>query len=269
MRSILECSPYMQYTCAYWPPGTDHLDQAQLNKMELIGKKLDIRPGSSLLDIGCGWAGMGKYLTAHYDCWYTGINLARSHIDYALNIMRKGNDRVNVIQQDYRDTNGKFDRILCVGVSEHFGREYYRQFFENVHNNLKKDGIFLLQTVCDNITRLHADRWIEQTGLPNTYIPSLKLVSDSAEGLFITEDVHNLNTDYGKTMIAWERNVVKNWDQIRNDLTELDNDRFYRRWRYFLLFCAGQFFSRRLQLYQFIFTKVEDGRFYPTPSYSW
>jgi len=176
---------------------------------------------------------------------------------------------VNVIQQDYRDTNGKFDRILCVGVSEHFGREYYRQFFENVHNNLKKDGIFLLQTVCDNITRLHADRWIEQTGLPNTYIPSLKLVSDSAEGLFITEDVHNLNTDYGKTMIAWERNVVKNWDQIRNDLTELDNDRFYRRWRYFLLFCAGQFFSRRLQLYQFIFTKVEDGRFYPTPSYSW
>ncbi len=93
--------------------------------------------------------------------------------------------------------------------------------------------------------------------------------AESAEGLFITEDVHNWNGDYGKTMIAWERNVVKNWDLIRKDLPELDNDEFYRRWRYFMLFSAGQFRSRRIQVFQFVFTKVEDGRTYPRPSYSW
>nr|VFK60254.1 MAG: cyclopropane-fatty-acyl-phospholipid synthase [Candidatus Kentron sp. TC] len=85
---------------------------------------------------------MGKYLIANHDCWYTGISLAQSHIDYALNVMCKGNKRVKIVKQDYRDIEQKFDRIFFVGVSEHFGREYYRLFFETVHENLKKDGGF-------------------------------------------------------------------------------------------------------------------------------
>lgn len=193
-RNMLD--PYMQYSCALWHDDTKSLAEAQINKMMLIGKKLDLQPGDHILDIGCGWEGLPKFLAENFGCKVTGINLAQHHIDYARQNMAHPN--VNVIRLDYRDIQEKYDKIYCIGVSEHFGLHNYKQFMHIVHNHLKPNGIFLLHTIGENVTRPQADPWITKYIFPNGYIPSLSLVSQCTEGLFVTEDVHNFNISYEK-----------------------------------------------------------------------
>lgn len=259
--------PYMQYSCALWHDETQSLAEAQINKMLLIGQKLDLQPGDHVLDIGCGWGGLPKFLAENFGCRVTGINLAQHHIDFAQQNMSHKN--VKVIKLDYRDIQDKYDKIYCIGVSEHFGLHNYKQFMHIVHNHMKPNGIFLLHTIGENVTRPQADPWITKNIFPNGYIPSLSLVSQCAEGIFVTEDVHNFNTSYDKTLLAWDKNFQEQWNSIRSLHPELDSREFYRMWRYYLNFCAGGFRKRCTQLYQFVFTRIQDQRNYKTPIYSY
>lgn len=259
--------PYLQYSCALWEDDTETLADAQINKMKLIGQKLELHPNDHVLDIGCGWGGLPKFLAETFGCRVTGINLAEHHIRYAQEKM--SHERVRVIKQDYRDIADKYDKIYCIGVSEHFGLNNYQQFMQIVHDQLKPGGIFLLHTIGDNVTRPKADAWITKNIFPNGYIPSLSLISQCAEGLFITEDVHNFNISYEKTLLAWDANFQRNWHLIRTLHPDLDSREFYRMWRYYLNFCAGGFRKRCTQLYQVVFTRIEDQRPYKTPTYQY
>jgi cyclopropane-fatty-acyl-phospholipid synthase len=259
--------PYMQYSCALWDDDTHNLQEAQIKKMRLIGQKLELQPGDHVLDIGCGWGGLPKFLSETFGCRVTGINLAEHHIDYAN--QRMAHNKVKVIKQDYRDLTEKYDKIYCIGVSEHFGLNNYKQFMQIVHDQLNPGGIFLLHTIGENVTRPKADTWITKNIFPNGYIPSLSLISQCAEGLFITEDVHNFNTSYEKTLLAWDANFQRNWNLIRKLHPELDTRDFYRMWRYYLNFCAGGFRKRCTQLYQIVFTRIQDRRNYKTPTYNY
>jgi hypothetical protein len=165
---------------------------------------------------------------------------------------------------DSDDPSETLGRFIALGA-----RRSVTDAMHIVHKHLKPNGVFLLHTIGENVTRPQADPWITKNIFPNGYIPSLSLISQCAEGIFVTEDVHNFNTSYEKTLLAWDKNFQEQWNSIRSLHPELDSREFYRMWRYYLNFCAGGFRKRCTQLFQFVFTRVQDQRNYRTPIYSY
>ncbi len=249
---------YMQYTCGYFE-GTNNLNEAQENKLDLICRKLKIKKGDRVLDIGCGWGGFAKYAAKNYGCRVTGLSLSKEQVKYAKTFC-KGLP-VEIKFQDYRDINGQFDKILVCGMIEHVGCKNYHNFMQIVNKNLKDDGLFLLHTIGRNDSSTHADPWIEKYIFPNSMLPSLSQIAQTSEKLFVMEDLHSFGQHYDLTLMAWENNFVKNWNSIKGDYDE----KFYRMWRYYLLSCAGAFRSRTLQLWQIVFSKkgIEGGYICP------
>lgn len=239
--------PYRQYSCAYFN-GTDDLPEAQLRKLDLISRKMNLQPGDKLLDIGCGWGGLAKYAAETHGCNVTAINISREQITFAKQLCR--DLPVQVLECDYRTLQGSFDKIVSVGMFEHVGQKNYRTFMETVHRCLKKDGIFLLHTIGGNDSSIKVDEWFNKYIFPNGMLPSLAQIGKAIEGLFVMEDWHNLGPHYDKTLLAWNDNFQRSWPQLKGCYSE----RFKRMWEYYLLCCAGSFRSRAIQLWQIVFT---------------
>lgn len=241
----------MAYTCAYWKDATT-LDQAQYAKFDLICRKLGLKPGDRVLDLGCGWGTLAKYMAKNYGCEVVAVNISTEQVHFAQNNC-KGLP-VKVVLSDYRDAhiyNSKkqpFDKVVSVGLCEHVGYKNYRQFISTARANLKEDGLFLLHTIGKNYTSNFVDPWINKYIFPNGVLPSIKLLSAACENLFVVEDLHNFGADYDKTLMAWHANFVKNWDRFSAQYGES----FYRLWSYYLLSCAGAFRARSMQLWQFV-----------------
>jgi cyclopropane-fatty-acyl-phospholipid synthase len=240
--------PTLQYSCAYYK-GTDDLAAAQQRKLELIVRKLHLPPGGRLLDIGCGWGGLARYVAEQHGCSVVGITLSRDQAAFAAEACRSL--PIEIRLQDYRDLNGSFDRAVSVGMLEHVGWRNYRDYFEQVHRVLPAGGLFLCHTIGGTVSRHHSDPWITRYIFPHSMLPSPAQVTRAAEGLFVLEDVQNFGPDYDRTLCAWERNFSAAWPRLQARYGE----RFRRMWRYYLLSCAGAFRARRLQLYQFVFSK--------------
>ena len=250
--------PYMQYSCAHWQ-GTQDLNEAQIRKMDLICRKLELKPGLRVLEIGCGWGGFASYMASTYGCHVTAVNISKEQIKVAREKCR--DLPVNIVEKDYRDVDGVYDRVVSIAMFEAVGPKNYRQFMEVAARSLKKDGLFLLHTIGENKTRLHGDPWILRYVFPNGHIPSIAQIGTAMEGLFVMEDWHNLSTDYDRTLMAWEERFVNNWEKIRADDPRFD-ERFFRLWRYYLLNCAGAFRARNLQLWQIVGSLHRSGRHY-------
>jgi len=229
--------------------GVEPLDEAQEAKLDLICRKLQIEPGMKVLDIGCGWGGLAKYIAEHYNCRVTAINIAEEQISYARKLCK--NLPVEIKQVDYRDLTGSYDKIVSVGMFEHVGPKNYKTFMKAVHNCLKNDGVFLLQTIGSNETEGSCDPWFNKYIFPNGKLPSIAQIGNSIEGLFVMEDWHNLGEHYEKTLLAWHKNLNKAWIQLKNKYDE----KFRRMFEYYLLSCAGAFRARQMQLWQIVFTK--------------
>ena len=153
--------------------------------------------------------------------------------------------------QDYRDINEKFDHIVSLGMFEHVGGRKYREFMKIAYNSLKDDGLFLLQTIGVSRSVMATEPWIEKYIFPNSMLPSINQISKSVEGLFVIEDIHNFSTDYDKTLMEWYKNFNDSWEYLKINY----DDRFYRMWKYYLLFCAGSFRARKNQLWQIVLSK--------------
>ncbi|BAI80932.1 cyclopropane-fatty-acyl-phospholipid synthase [Deferribacter desulfuricans SSM1] len=246
--------PYMQYSCAYFL-NTEDLAQAQINKMELICRKLELKKGDKVLDIGCGWGGLAKYMVEKYGCNVVGINISEKQIEYAKKFC-KGLP-VEIINTDYRDIKGVFDKIVSVGMFEHVGPKNYRTYMKTVYNCLKDDGIFLLHTIGSNESEYTCDPWIDKYIFPNGTLPSISQIAKAAEELFVIEDLHNMGPHYDKTLLCWNRNFQENWNRIKH----LYDETFKRMWEYYLLSSAGGFRARHIQLWQIVMTK--EGRTQP------
>lgn len=239
----------MTYSCGYWKNAAN-LDQAQEDKLDLICKKLYLKPGMKVLDIGCGWGSFAKYAAEKYQVHVVGITISQQQLDLA-RVLCEGLP-VTLRFQDYREVNENFDRIVSVGQMEHVGSKNYRSYMHMVNRCLKNDGIFLLHTIGNNKTTRSIDPWIEKYIFPNGMLPSAEQLTKAADSLFILEDWHNFGADYDKTLMAWHRNFVTHWDSLKEHYDE----RFYRMWNYYLLACAGGFRSRDLQLWQMVFVKT-------------
>lgn len=240
--------PYNQYSCAYFD-GTAHLDQAQQKKLDLICRKTAIQQVDHVLDIGCGWGGFAKYAAEACGCTVTAVNISREQIRYAANFCR--GLPVRFLECDYRDIQGRFDKIVSVGMFEHVGWKNYGTFMRVAHRSLKDDGIFLLHTIGGNESTRTCDPWVTKYIFPNGMLPSIAQISRSVEGLFAVEDWHNLGPHYDKTLMAWYNNFQKAWPGLQAKY----DAKFKRMWEYYLLSCAGAFRARSNQVWQIVFTK--------------
>ncbi len=244
----------MNYSCAYWENARD-LDKAQRNKLELICRKLYMKPGMHVLDIGCGWSAFGKYAAENYDVQVTGITVSREQVKLGKQLCE--GLPVEIRLADYRELNEKYDRIVSVGMFEHVGYKNYRTFFKTVNRCLKENGLLLLHTIGNVKSVKTTNQWTGRYIFPNGMTPSVAQIGKAAENLFVIEDLHNIGADYDRTLMAWYNNFITNREKIKDNYS----DRFFRMWKYFLLSCAGSFRARRNQCWQIVMSKdgVEGG----------
>lgn len=239
----------MNYSCGYWKDAKT-LDEAQEAKLDLICKKIKLKPGAVMLDIGCGWGGLAKFAAEKYQAKVVGITISKQQAELARRLC-EGLD-IEIRLQDYRDLGGKFDCVVSIGMFEHVGYKNYRKFMRIVERCLKDNGLFLLHTIGGNKSVKNTEPWIEKYIFPNSMLPSVSQIAKAAEGIFTLEDWHNFGTHYDKTLMAWHKNFNKSWDKIKTQYGK----RFYRMWNYYLLSCAGSFRARKIQLWQVVFSKT-------------
>lgn len=239
----------LTYTCGYWTRGVENLNDAQEAKLDLTCRKLGLKSGQRVLDIGCGWGSFLKFAVEHYGIAGVGVTVSKEQVMLAKQLC-KGLP-VEIRLQDYRDVHEQFDHIVSLGMFEHVGWRNYRAYMEVVRRALKDNGLFLLHTIGNNRSVYGNDPWMEKYIFPNSVVPSLTQIAHAMEGLFVMEDWHNFSADYDKTLMAWCKNFNTAWPQLKARY----GDRFYRMWKYYLLASAGAFRSRVSQLWQIVLSK--------------
>ena len=237
----------MIYSCGYWREAST-LDEAQEAKLDLVCRKLGLRPGMRVLDIGCGWGGMARYAAERYGVSVLGITVSGEQVKLARELCA-GLD-VEIRLQDYRDLDpgrdGEFDRALSLGMFEHVGHKNYRTFMRTARKQLKGEGLFLLHTIGGLRSASSTDPWLNRYIFPNSMLPSAQQIAASVEGLFVIEDWHSFGPDYDRTLMCWHRNFKEAWAVLKDRYDE----RFHRMWRFFLLSCAGSFRAHKNLLWQ-------------------
>ena len=240
----------MVYTCAYWKDAAT-LDDAQDAKLDLICRKISLRPGMRVLDIGCGWGSFAKFAAERYGVEVVGITLSREQRELGRELC-KGLP-IDLRLQDYRDLGDEvFDAVVSVGMFEHVGYKNYRGFMEVVRRSLGPNGVFLLHTIGGNTSEVMGNPWMERNIFPEGMLPSARQIAEAAEGLLVLEDWHNFGPDYDKTLLSWFENFDAAWPRLRAKY----GDRFYRLWKCYLLTCAGAFRARHNQLWQIVFSPL-------------
>jgi cyclopropane-fatty-acyl-phospholipid synthase len=236
--------PSMTYSCGYWRDAAT-LEEAQGAKFALIARKLHLRPGHRLLDIGCGWGSFARY-AADLGATVVGVTVSPEQAAYARERCR--GLPVEIRLEDYRELSGRFDRIASIGMFEHVGPHNYRNYMRVARRCLSSGGLFLLHSIGSNRSTDAIDPWIDHYVFPGAHLPSVAQIARASEGLFVVEDLHNFGADYDRTLMSWRENFDAAWGALRSGRDE----RFRRRWRYYLSTCAGLFRARRNQLWQVV-----------------
>jgi cyclopropane-fatty-acyl-phospholipid synthase len=237
--------PSWTYSCGYWRDAVT-LHEAQDAKHELICRKLDLRPGQRVLDIGCGWGGFAKYAAERHGVEVVGVTLSGAQAARARE--RCAGLPVEIREHDYRETGGSFDHIISVGMFEHVGPRNHRTFFAQARRLLADDGLLLLHTIGVPESQRTTDPWVNRYIFPDGVLPSAVQITRAFEGLFVLEDWHSFGSDYDRTLMAWHHNVEKAWPELAPRYSE----RFHRQWRYYVLTAAGAFRARRNLLWQLV-----------------
>jgi cyclopropane-fatty-acyl-phospholipid synthase len=223
----------MQYSCAYFPRLDMTLEEAQRAKKTHIAAKLNLQPGMTVLDIGCGWGGLGLELARNWGATVHGVTLSTEQLTVANQRAEAEGltDRAKFTLTDYRDIKGQYDRIVSVGMFEHVGVPNYPAFFETVRKLLKPDGCAVIHSIGRSkgpgVTDAFTDRYI----FPGGYIPALSEVLPAVEqaGLWTT-DVEILRLHYAETIKHWHARFMARWDEM----AKLYDERFCRMWDYYL-----------------------------------
>jgi cyclopropane-fatty-acyl-phospholipid synthase len=240
--------PTLSYSCGYWAHARN-LEQAQRDKLDMICRKLELRPGEHLLDIGCGWGGLARHAAEHYAVKVFGITVSRQQL--ALARARCANLPVTLALMDYRELEGRYDKIASVGMFEHVGPKNYRVFFDTVCRLLKDQGLFLLHTIGTTTPGGGgSDPWMDRYIFPNGALPSAKQIAAAVESKLLIRDWHEFGADYDRTLMAWWYNFSRAWPALRDRY----GPRFYRMWKYYLHVSAAGFRAGQTQLWQIMLT---------------
>ena len=246
----------MSYSCGYFKNPTDTLYDAQMNKIHHILKKLNLKEGQHLLDIGCGWGYLIIEAAKLYKVKALGITLSEEQFKKAKErIKQEGlEDLVDVQLMDYRNlekSNLEFDRIVSVGMAEHVGHANLPLFFKNVDSVLKESGLFLLHNIT-NLVETEGNKWITTYIFPGGYLPTLREeINIAADINFRTLDVESLRLHYMKTLEEWCKNFMNHLDEERH----MFDDEFLRMWHLYLATCAAAFHYWDIDIHQILFSK--------------
>jgi cyclopropane-fatty-acyl-phospholipid synthase len=239
----------LNYACGYWK-NAHSLDEAQEAKLELICKKIGLKPGMRVLDIGCGWGSFAKYAAEKYGASVLGVTVSKEQVALGRELCQ--NLPVELRLQDYREVTGTYDAVVSIGMFEHVGHKNYAEYMRVVERCLAKDGIGFLHTIGGNKSFSTGEPWTDKYIFPNGVLPSIAQIGRALEAHFVMEDWYNFGPDYDQTLMAWHANFEKAWPELKKNYDE----RFHRMWRYYLLSSAGGFRSRNLQLWQIVFTRT-------------
>jgi len=240
---------HRQYSCAYFTNNSESLEEAQQNKINHIIKKLNLKPGHKVLDIGCGWGGMAFEIAQQSQCEVTGISLSENQIKYCKEKAKELNldNQVRFELLDYRSVNSKFDRIVSVGAFEHFGKKFYKTFFKKVKNIMNDDGICLLHTIGSVDEPGPNQPFIQKYIFPGGIVPSLsEIITPIEKTGLVLSDCETLIHHYDKTLKAWLDRFMKNKEKAKY----LHNKEFVRMWEFYLASCSAGFKFRDLVVYQ-------------------
>jgi cyclopropane-fatty-acyl-phospholipid synthase len=264
--------PALQYSCAYWkhtenlPAHKDAmrtpeaLESAQIAKMRLIGDKLKLEPGMTVLEIGCGWGGLAVFLAKEYNVHVTGITISNEQLKGAREraAVNKVSELTSFEYEDYRTCDRQFDRVVSIAMLEAVGYKNLDHYFNVVRRCTKEGGLAVVHSICANrSTKTAHQRWITRYIFPNGFLPSLKQCAEFAERKFAVEDVHNLGPDYDKTLMCWHEQFQSHYAAGTIERPVL----FKRMWEFYLVYCAAGFRARTIQLYQFVLTKHRAERY--------
>ena len=245
----------MIYSCGYWRDAKN-LAEAQEAKLDLICRKIGLKKGDTVLDVGCGWGGFAKFAAERYGAKVVGITISKEQAAWA-QAHTQGLD-VEIRLQDWRELKEEsFNHIVSIGMFEHVGPKNYRPFMEKMRELLSDDGFFLLHTIGHSVTTRNLDPWMDKYIFPNGHLPSMTLITKAVDrrlfgdAILVMEDWHNFGPDYDQTLTAWYNNFERAWPELK----EKYGERFYRMWKYYLLSCAGAFRSRKIHLWQIVYSK--------------
>lgn len=246
------------YTCAYFPEGDATLEAAQIAKMDLVCRKLRLQPGQSVVEAGCGWGALALHMARHYQVRVKAYNLSHEQIAFArARAEREGmSDRVEFIEDDWRNISGRYDVFVSVGMLEHVGIEKYPLLGDVIHRSLKDPGMALIHTIGKNVAG-PLNTWIERRIFPGAAPPSLKQMMNIFEGWeYSILDVENLRLHYAQTLRHWLQRFEAHVDTIE----ELYDEEFVRTWRLYLAGSVAAFLAGTLQLFQVVFTQADNNQ---------
>jgi cyclopropane-fatty-acyl-phospholipid synthase len=257
--------PTMTYSCAYFKDVSDGLSAAQENKYDHICRKLMLKAGQTLVDIGCGWGGMMFHAATNYGVKCTGYTLSENQFDYVKRRIKEEGlgDRVEVFFDDYREAKGNYDKFVSIGMFEHVGKKNYPEFFRTMKRILKPGGAGMLHTIGATFEGRN-DPWVDKYIFPGGFLPTLALVSGNmAKAGLVLQDVEDLRQHYGMTLDVWAGNFEDNIVAVRKVIVgtrrdEKQADRFIRMWRLYLNASSASFKNGGNRLYQIVFTNGID-----------
>ena len=254
---FLFLDPLRQYSCGYFKSETDTLEQAQINKIKHIARKLDLKPNQKVLDIGCGWGYLAIEIARQYKCRVTGVTLSENQYKFANNKVKEFNlsNQVEIKLIDYREITEKYDRIVSVGMFEHVGRKFYNSFFEKISNLLNTKGVALLHTIGSLDSPRDPQPWITKYIFPGGYTPSLSQIAGPIEksGLIVS-DLEVLKIHYAHTLRHWKERFTQNKDKV----LDMFDEQFFRMYEFYLTSCEAAFKFGDQVVYQIQLSKELD-----------
>jgi cyclopropane-fatty-acyl-phospholipid synthase len=250
----------MTYSSAYFKSAELSLEQAQYEKYRRLSEQMHLKPEDHVLEIGSGWGANAIFMAENYGCKVTSVTISEEQCKLANErIKAKGlSDRVKVIIEDYRNIKGQFDKIVSVEMLEAVGADYYEPYFRKCHEVLKKDGIVALQVITCPDSRFEQLKngvdWIQKHIFPGSLLPSVAALNHAVNttGDFTLVDLKDLGLHYARTLHTW----FDNFNAKRKEILELGfDDRFTRKWNYYLCYCEAAFAMRNINVMQMVYSR--------------
>ena len=244
----------MAYTCAYFPSASVTLEEAQTAKMDLVCRKLRLRPHESVIEAGCGWGALALHMARHYGARVKAFNISREQIAYARTRARALGleQRVEFIEDDYRNISGRFDAFVSVGMLEHVGPSHYGELGRVIDHCLTPNGRGLIHSIGQR-QPAPFNAWIRKRIFPGAYPPTLREMTEILElPGFAVVDVENLRPHYALTLRHW----LHRFEVTREQVAAMYDEAFVRAWRLYLSGSFAAFNTGELQLFQMLFTRA-------------
>ena len=250
----------MMYSSAIFKTKNQTLKAASLNKLDIICQKLNLKPTDHVVEIGSGWGGFAIFAAENYGCKVTTTTISQQQFSYTRDLINKKNlgEKITLLFEDYRNLEGKYDKLVSIEMIEAVGHHYYHEYFKKINTLLKPDGIALIQAITIRDQRyskaLQNVDFIQKYIFPGSCIPSIEIIQKNLtkETDMIISDLENINHHYAKTLNLWQKAFNKN----HNKIIKLGFDeRFIRMWNFYFSYCEGGFAERAINDFHILMSK--------------